>query len=179
MAFIPSRYDCPLLRSIHFSQNSKSTRKRQYLSFNQGLSSRRNSGSINRFTPIHSKKLSEDKELDTKRKIINLNSVKKILIMKNSINKITQKNNIETADIIDSFRTIALTINREKILPSIKNPSNQLAGKEFNQRVIKINNAIQTSCQTHEGYEEILCPWNNKSKSNIISYAFFDIYHFL
>lgn len=158
MAFVPSAYQCPLLKSLKFLQNSKVKRTRNKSQLFQNYIEKNNSFSSSKVTPIHTRKNSEEGPLDNSKKKITPVSVRALSIRR-PVCAISLKKRIESESTGVYFRTFALTSTRKKT--EAKRPVNVSACQSGYKKICKIDLTMQTHLQSQDSLDGKLSPWKS------------------
>lgn len=112
MAYIPARYECPMLRSLHFLQRVKHRRIASNLSLFEE-SPRTIQDAKNKIAPIHSRKFSEGNKVSSIRTKKHVYSSNRIFI-RGVQSRPVQKIKVCNDSVGYSLRTFALATNKDK-----------------------------------------------------------------
>ena len=161
MAFVPSNYNCPLLRSLNLLQKAKADRVRMKSSLLEHERKHTACILVRKYKPIHSRKTSQDCSLEKLKSKNSPRTMRTIFIRKPqskiAVPKLTERESSGTY-----FRTFALTSSREKIVN--KKSLNASSFRESNKKVFRVNVTMQASLLSQDSLDEKLSPWKEFNK---------------
>lgn len=152
MAFMPTRLDCPLLRSLHFLQRSKHRRLSNSICL-QDESPRVTQSTRYKFTTIHSRKSSDGNCINIHRTNRLANSSNRIFI-RAVRSRPAEKTQTLNDSVGISFRTFALASSKEKTI--VKKPINSSTSEKKHLKAVIPNQGLFLK---QEGSDINLAPW--------------------